>query len=96
MEFNTAITNQGVQTSAPLIVALNVVNLEETGEVVDLEEWSPQRTQYIDSLAPDESINLDWIVTTGLHGEYIVYIVLIPQPASAEVTTFPLPAQVFT
>jgi hypothetical protein len=87
VNFNTAITNRGLQTSAPLIVALNVVNLKGTGEVVDLEEWSPQRTQYIDSLAPDESIKLDWIVTTGLHGEYLVYVDVIPQPASAELTT---------
>ena len=90
VKFNTAIINRGVQTSSPLIVALNVVNLKEMGEVVDLEEWSPQRTQYIDSLAPDESIKLDWIVTTGLHGEYIVYIALIPQPANAEAVTSPV------
>jgi hypothetical protein len=90
MKFNTVIANRGVQTSSPLIVALNVVNLKEMGEVVDLEEWSPQRTQYIDSLAPDETINLNWIVTTGLHGEYIVYIVLIPEPAGAEDTTSPV------
>jgi hypothetical protein len=90
VKFKTDIANRGVQTSTPFIVALNVVNLQERGEVVDLEEWSPERTQYIEALAPDESINLDWIVTTGLHGEYIVYIVLIPQPASAEDTTSPV------
>ena len=90
VKFNTGITNRGVQTSSPMIVALNVVNLQEQGEVVDLEEWSPQRTQYIKALAPDESINLDWIVTSGLHGEYIVYIVLIPQPTTPESTTSPV------
>ena len=89
VKFQTVITNKGVQSSSPTIVALNVVNLKETGEVVDLEEWSPQRTQYINSLAPDEAIDLDWIVTTGLHGEYIVYVVVIPQPDSEEDTTFP-------
>ena len=90
VKFNTDIINRGVQTSSPLIVALNVVNLQERGEIVDLEEWSPQRTQYIQALAPDESIDLDWIVTTGFHGEYIVYIVLIPEPGNAEDTTFPV------
>jgi hypothetical protein len=69
---------------------VNIVNLQETGRAVDLEEWSPTRTQYIDPLAPDESINLDWILTTGLNGDYIVYVVLIPQPTSAEVTTYPV------
>ena len=90
VKFSTDISNRGVQTSSPFIVALNVVNLQERGEVVDLEEWSPQRTQYIEALAPDESVNLDWIVTTVVHGEYIVYIALIPQPRSAEDTTFPV------
>jgi hypothetical protein len=90
VEFNTVVSNNGVQTAPPLIVAMNIVNLEETSEAVDVEEWSPERTKYIGSLAPDEAVNLDWIVTTGLHGNYMVYIVLIPEPASADVTTFPV------
>jgi hypothetical protein len=93
VEFHTVVSNHGLQTSLPLIVVLNVVNLEETGEPfdpVDVEEWSSERTKYIGSLAPDESIKLDWIVTPGWHGNYLVYVVLIPQPVSAEVTTFPV------
>jgi hypothetical protein len=90
VKFNTVVANNGLQPSEPLIVTLNVVNLKDTGRSLDVEEWSPKRTQYIDSLAPDEEINLDWILTTGLHGDYMVYIVLIPQPASPEVTTYPV------
>lgn len=90
LEFHTVVTNNGLKVSPPLIVAMNVINLQETGESVDLDEWSPERTQYIDSLAPDESIKLDWILTTGLQGDYMVYVVLIPQPESAEVTTYPI------
>jgi hypothetical protein len=90
VEFNTVIMNNGLKSSPPLIVAMNVINLQETGESVDLEEWSPEWTQFIDSLAPDESIDLDWLITTGLHGDYMVYIVLIPQPDSAEATTHPV------
>ena len=90
VKFSTAITNRGLQTSSPLIVALNVINLNEKGESVDLDEWAAQRTQYIDSLAPDESLKLDWVVTSVLHGDYLVYVVLIPQPTSGEATTFPV------
>jgi ABC-2 type transport system permease protein len=90
VKFNTAITNRGLQTSTPLIVALNVVNLKKGSAAVDLEEWSSVRTQYIGSLAPDETIDLGWTITAGLHGDYIVYVVLIPQPPSTEVTTFPV------
>jgi ABC-2 type transport system permease protein len=90
VKFNTAITNRGVQASSPLILALNVINLNTKGEAVDLDEWSPQRTQYIGSLAPDESLKLDWVVTSVMHGDYLVYVVLIPQPTSGETTTFPV------
>jgi hypothetical protein len=90
VEFNTVITNDGLKTSAPLIAAMNIINLQKAGEGVDLEEWSPERTQYIEALKPDESIKLDWIITTGLQGEYMVYVALIPQPESAEVTTHPV------
>lgn len=87
VELHTVVSNNGLQTSPPVVVALNVVNLDETAEGIDLEEWSPQRAQYIQSLAPDESIDLSWLITTGLQGDYMVYVVLIPQPASAELTT---------
>jgi ABC-2 type transport system permease protein len=90
VEFHTVVSNNGLQPSLPLIVALNVVNLEETGESVDVEEWVPERTKYIGSLAPDETVKLGWILAPGLHGNYMVYVVLIPQPASADVTTFPV------
>jgi ABC-type transport system involved in cytochrome c biogenesis permease component len=90
VEFHTVVSNNGLQSSLPLIVALNVVNLKETGESVDVEEWAPERAKYIGSLAPDEAIKLNWFVTPGLHGNYMVYVVLIPQPASADVMTFPV------
>ena len=88
--FSTIVTNNGEQASAPLIAALNVINLDAAGEAVDVEEWSPERTQHIDALGPGGSVDLDWRITPGLHGEYLAYIVLIPQPASVEVTTFPV------
>jgi hypothetical protein len=88
--FSTVVTNNGEQASAPLIAALNVVNLDAAGEAVDMEEWSPERTQHIDVLEPGDSVQLDWRITPGLHGEYLAYIVLIPQPASVEVATFPV------
>ncbi|HLF72856.1 MAG TPA: ABC transporter permease subunit, partial [Anaerolineales bacterium] len=51
LEFNTLVANNGAEASPPLIVAMNVINLDASGDVVDPEDWSPQRTQYIDSLA---------------------------------------------
>lgn len=90
VQFNTVVTNNGLKASPPLIAAMNVINLKKTSESIDLEEWAPERTQYVNALKPDESIRLDWILTTGLHGDYMVYVVLIPQPESTEVTTYPV------
>jgi len=90
IDFNTVVTNNASEASPALIVAMNVINLDATGDVVDPEDWSPQRTQYIDSLAPGESANLGWIINTILEGDYMVYMTLIPEPADAESTTHPV------
>lgn len=90
VKFNTVVTNRGTDKSSPLIVAMNVVNLNAQGEVVDPEDWSPQRTQYIESLAAGQSTSLAWIINTILDGDYMVYMVVIPTPASQETTSQPV------
>ena len=90
VEFNTVVTNNNSQASPALIVAMNIINLDAAGDVVDPEDWSPQRTQYMQSLAPGESVNQGWIVNTILEGDYMVYMVLVPEPAAAETTSHPV------
>lgn len=85
--FDTVVSNNGTQPSAPIIVAMNIINLDKEGDVVDPEDWSPQRTQYIDQLAPGESVALPWRVNAILDGDYIVYMVAMPQPADADATS---------
>ena len=89
VEFNTLVTNNDSGASGPLIVAMNIINLNAQGDVVDPEDWSPERTQYINSLAPGASANLEWIINTILDGDYMVYMVLIPEPDSREATSQP-------
>ncbi len=90
VEFNTVVTNNGSEASAPFIVAMNLINLNAQGDVVDPEDWSPQRTQYVESLKPGESTSQGWIINTILEGDYMVYIVLIPQPDSQSATSQPI------
>lgn len=85
--FDTVVSNKGTEPSAPIIVAMNIINLDKEGDVVDPEDWSPQRTQYIDQLAPGEEVALPWRVNAILDGDYIVYMVAMPQPAGAEATS---------
>jgi hypothetical protein len=62
---------------------MNIINLSKSGDVVDPEDWSPERTQYVDALAPGKSVTLPWTVDAVLDGNYMVYLVGIPQPAGA-------------
>jgi ABC-2 type transport system permease protein len=90
VEFNTLITNHTSQISPALIVAMNVINLDAQGEIVDPEDWSPQRTQLIHPLPAGQSADLDWIINPVLEGDFMVYLTLIPQPASTQSTSHPV------
>jgi hypothetical protein len=87
--FNTVVKNNGTQASPPLIVAMNIINLKAEGDVVDPEDWSPQRTQYLEALGPGETVESEWRINTILGGDYMVYMVLIPTPDSPEATSWP-------
>jgi ABC-type multidrug transport system permease subunit len=90
VEFDTIISNSGLKASPSLIIAMNIINLDAIGEIVDPEDWSPERTQYIDSLAPGSSADLGWIIHPIQEGNFMVYMVLIPEPSSAETATHPV------
>ena len=80
IEYSTVITNNGDQASPPLIVAMNIFNLNSFGDVVDPEDWSPERTQYVESLEAGETVTLEWVINAILDGDFMVYMVLIPEP----------------
>jgi len=88
--FDTVVTNNGTETSPTIFVAMNIINLEKGGEPIDPEDWSPQRTQSIDPLAPGESATLSWRVNAILEGNVMIYMVAIPQPGSESVTSHPV------
>lgn len=88
--FTTAVTNSGTEESPPLTVALNIINLDAEGDVVDPEDWSPQRTQYLEHLAPAQSATLSWRINAILDGDYLVYLVVIPEPDGPEATSQPV------
>ncbi len=62
---------------------MNIINMKSEGDVVDPEDWSPERTQYLESLGTGETANQSWTLNTILAGSYLVYVVLIPVPESA-------------
>lgn len=88
--FNTVVSNTGAEDSPTLTVAMNIINLDAKGDVVDPEDWSPQRTQYLEKLPPGQSVSLAWRVNSILAGDYMVYMVLIPRPDGPDATTQPV------
>ena len=88
--FQTVVKNEHAEPSRPVIVAMNIINLNKQGEVVDPEDWSPQRTQYVEPLPAGQSASLDWRVNAILDGDFMVYMVAIPAPIGPDATSQPV------
>ena len=88
--YETRVTNNGNQPQPPLILALNIINLDASGDVVDPEDWSPQRTQYLDELPAGGSATQSWRVNAIMEGDYMVYMVAIQAPGGQDQTTHPV------
>jgi ABC-2 type transport system permease protein len=89
IEFTTTVTNADDIETPGMVVAMNIINLRK-GDPVDPEDWSPERTQSVDPLAPGESAEQDWSVEAILDGEFMVYLTAIVKPGTPEETTLPI------
>jgi hypothetical protein len=87
ISYNTTVTNHGAENSPPLCLAMNIINLDAAGDIVDPEDWSPQRTQYIPTLGPGQSATHSWRVNAILDGDYLIYMVVIPEPSGDDATS---------
>lgn len=90
VDYNTVLTNRGSRPTTPLVMAMNIINVDAAGDVVDPEDWSPQRTRHLPSLAPNESTTLSWQVNAILDGDYVIYMVAIPVPEDTDATSQPV------
>jgi ABC-2 type transport system permease protein len=75
--------------SGPLVVAMNIINLG-SGQPVDPEDWSPERTQAIGSLEPGQASELTWTIESILKGAYRIYMVVTPKPVGSTSTSQPV------
>jgi ABC-2 type transport system permease protein len=89
-DFKTQIKNiDPHKQSGPLVVAMNIVNLG-SGQPVDPEDWSPERTQAIDSLKSGQASELTWTIESILKGDYLIYMVVTPKPVGSTSTSQPV------
>jgi ABC-type transport system involved in multi-copper enzyme maturation permease subunit len=88
--FETRIGNgEPSQQSGPLVVAMNIINLG-SGQPVDPEDWSPERTQAVDPLKPGQKSDLHWEIDPILKGDYLIYMVVSPRPVGSTSTSQPV------
>jgi ABC-type transport system involved in multi-copper enzyme maturation permease subunit len=90
VDFNTTVINNGGEDSPQMFVAMNIINLAKDGDPVDPEDWSPERTQAIPPLAVGQSATQSWSIHAILDGNYMVYMVLVPEPTSPQSTSQPV------
>ncbi len=78
VDFDTLLENNGTEDSPPVIMALNIIKL--SGDVVDPEDWSPERTQKVDFVPAGDQIRHSWTIEAILKGDYMVYVVGVSEP----------------
>jgi len=89
-DFETLVKNGDPHgQSGPLVVAMNIINLG-SGQPVDPEDWSPERTQTVGSLKPGQTSELTWTIESILKGDYLIYLVVTSKPAGSTSTSRPV------
>lgn len=77
----------GDRATGPLLAHLNVVSLSPD-VYVDPEDWSTERSQWVDPLQPQGEVRLSWPMQAVNVGSFDVYVVLLPaDPESGAVLT---------
>lgn len=83
-QFHTSITNLTDQPLTAVIASLNIVSTD--GDVyVDPEDWSSDRTQYLDTLDPGATQALAWNVRAVTTGDLILYVAVTTRTGQATV-----------
>ena len=76
--FTSTITNNGTTDARGLIAHLNVLSLRD-GTYVDPEDWSANRTRYLDQIPPGKSLTLTWRMQAVNDGDFGIYVAVLPE-----------------
>ena len=83
-QFSSTIANTGNQPLTSLVAHLNVVSADGS-TYVDPEDWSSDRSQYLDTLAPDATWAPSWDVKAVNSGALILYVAVTTASGADEV-----------
>ncbi|HSF60247.1 MAG TPA: hypothetical protein VLA69_00990 [Gaiellaceae bacterium] len=76
--FTSTITNGGSTDAEGLIAHLNVLSLKD-GTYVDPEDWSGNRTRYLEPIVAGESRTLTWAMQAVNDGDFGIYVAVLPE-----------------
>lgn len=84
--FRSTVTNRGATDASGLIAHLNVLSLKD-GVYVDPEDWSSNRTRYLDPIPPGGSITTTWRMQAVNDGDFGIYVAVLPESGVARPPT---------
>ena len=73
IRFGSTVRNDGDRPATDLVAHLNVLSTDP-GVYVDPEDWSAQRTIYLQPLPPHGSVRLPWRVQVVNDGRFVLYV----------------------
>lgn len=79
--FTSTVANDGTTEAAGLIAHLNVLSLKD-GTYVDPEDWSTNRTRYLEPIAAGGSTTLTWRMQAVNDGDFGIYVAVLPEDGS--------------
>jgi len=78
--FRTTIANRGSAAATGYVAHLNVLSYDR-GVYVDPEDWSGERTRYLQSIPAGGSATITWRMQAVNAGRFAVYVAVVPQTA---------------
>jgi len=85
-DFRSTIRNDSDEPMEGVVAHLNVLGLDPR-IYVDPEDWSSERTQFVDELAAHESEQLDWEVQAVSPGDLALYVTVTMRQGADDVTS---------
>lgn len=87
--FESTVRNIGDQPLTGLIAHVSILS-SDPDIYVDPEDWSPQRTQFLDELSTHEDVPLTWDVQAVTSGPLIIYVAVTEPDAGRVAVSAPL------
>lgn len=93
LSFTSTVRNTGDEPLTGYVAHLNILTTDES-VYVDPEDWSPERTQYLDEIPAGGSASLDWSVQAVTKGPLILFVSVTSPTSDAVISSGPLNLEV--